>query len=139
MSKATLNRNGNKVNIDLWHVRRDLSNGSKKGFWQIKHPDGREVKFNPEEVIVEMTECFLHNGKSTTEKILAGAHKQRCAWIACENVKVFKGSKSDLPDELEIKFNPREKDHFDLNGEDVDGKEFTTLITQGKRIFVKKH
>jgi len=138
MAKPTINRNGKRVNSDLWKVRFHLANGKHYMHWQVTSPNGKKLYFNPNEVTIVIEEAYLKvdNGKALS--ITNGGEKQACAWIMCENVRVLEGTSKATKDE--IKYNPRKFAHFTLNDgkTSINKQEFTQLITVGNKVFINK-
>ena len=138
MAKTTLNRNGKKVNKDLWGVRFHLQNGKHYMHWQVMSPNGDKYYFNPNEVTIEIEEAYLKVNEGVADKITQGGEKNPCAWIMCEEVRVLEGTSKATSNE--IKYNPRKHSHFTLNDGDtsINKQEFTQLITVGNKVFINK-
>jgi hypothetical protein len=139
MAKPTINRNGKRVNSELWKVRFHLANGKHYMHWQVKSPNGEEFYFNPNEVTIEIEEAYLKVDNAKALSITKGGEKQACAWIMCEEVRVLEGISKATKNE--IKYNPRKHSHFTLNDGDtsINKQEFTQLITVGNKVFINKN
>lgn len=94
--------------------------------WQVT--DGKEkVYYNPEEVMLVLRNCKLHNNKRVANKIYNGSNKTVCSWIECESVEVLEAK--ELKGSFII-YNPRIKPYwFNERGEDIDNKTFPLLCT----------
>lgn len=129
----------------MFGVRRNLrsreKDGSvKKGFLQVHEMSSKskiksgsnDILVDPQTHMIVMRGCYLHNSATRAEKIHTGAiHKERCAWITCDSFEIV--PLEDIEGD-EIKYNPKVNPFFDLNGENVDKKEFEMLVTNGVRI-----
>lgn len=100
--------------------------------WIIKQGDSVEV-YDPDKVSLLLEGCKLVNRESIAKRIHSGADKRVCAWIEAEAVTV-------LPSECgpcfeQIKYDPRHTPHW-IDGETiVDGVEFSSLMTKGRRVY----
>lgn len=110
--------------------------------WQVKFMRGREkVKvcyYNPAEYQLELVGCRLVNQPNKAKKVFESGVHDVSGHVRCEEVIP---RKSVPVDDLEkLYYNPirdpywrRESD----NNEFIwDGSEYTTLVTQGKQVYV---
>jgi len=104
--------------------------------WKIENLDTKKSRYlDPNEVSLTLVNCTLHNNRNRSEEIFLGAHKSVCSWVLCEKVLI------DAPREVsgeQVRYNPRVAPHWSHNGEDVDGKEYTELKTNGKNLYYAK-
>jgi hypothetical protein len=131
----------------MFGVRRNLrsreKDGSiKKGFMQIHEMDSKskiktgsiDVLIDPKKSMIIMQGCYLHNSATRAQKIFNGEiHKERCAWVTCESYEVIE---IDAIEGDEIRYNPKVKPFFELNGENVDKHTFDTLVMIDSRLFI---
>jgi hypothetical protein len=132
----------------MFGVRRNLRakerDGSvKKGFMQIHEMDSKskiksgsnDLLINPEEQMIIMYGCYLHNSASRAQKIFDGEiYKERCAWVTCESYEVVDIDAFDHSGE--ITYNPKVSPFFDLDGENVDKQEFDIIVMADSRLFI---
>tara|TARA_B100000530_G_C15766428_1_gene411685 strand:- start:20 stop:418 length:399 start_codon:yes stop_codon:yes gene_type:complete len=126
-----------------YKVRFHLARGKNYRHWQVTSPDGTREFYDPENYFVIMENARLHNNCKVAEKIYNGENKTVCAWIVCENV-VVKSLISYLFSETpsvkglnEISYNPRKNPHWLENGENVDFKRYSRLLTEECAVFVE--
>lgn len=122
-------------------VRFNLSKGKNYMKWKIWSKTGTEYH-SPDKVQLIMKNCTLKNNRKTAEKILAGEHKEVCAWIVCESIS-FKHKGIDnfaVPNKVEpITYNPRVKPHWVYDSLDADGKSFSTIVSFNNKLFTTKN
>jgi hypothetical protein len=117
-------------------VRFNLGRGVRYKKWKIDFEDERDpVYLDPETIQLIFKNPKLINRKSAATKIHDGANKYVCAWIKCDDVMV--GNNFDVDEGTEVKYNPRVKPFWDIDGQDVDGQSFTELVSKGHRIYQK--
>lgn len=108
--------------------------------WKIttKIPNDK-IYLDPENVILELVNCKLHNNRESANEIFEGGHKRVCSWVECDDILILS---YDTPQEYygeNIHYNPRIKPHwFDELGNDLDGQIFEKLITYKNKVYVKK-
>ena len=102
--------------------------------WRVEGDDKQVAFYNPQHVQLFMRGCKLRNQKSAAKKIFNGENKTVCAWIDCEDVKLFFGP---ISLDQQLVYNPRKQPHWSFNGEDVDGKVFEELRTIDNKIFIQ--
>tara|TARA_R100000152_G_C6629709_1_gene77684 strand:- start:81 stop:473 length:393 start_codon:yes stop_codon:yes gene_type:complete len=126
-----------------YKVRFHLGQGENYRHWQVTSPDGTREFYNPEEYIIRMENARLHNNCKVAEQIYKGRNKTVCAWIVCENVVVksllsflFSESPSSAG-KTELIYNPRKNPHWLENGENVDFKRYSRLLTDECGVFVE--
>ena len=109
-------------------VRFNLAKGINYMKWKVAFPNGETIYFNPTEIQLVMINCELKNNKKLAEKIYNGAHKQVCAWIFCEQVKVNTHgfNQSDIKG-TKLSYNPRLTPNWNLNGINVDGMKYNRI------------
>jgi hypothetical protein len=108
--------------------------------WKITTKIPKEkVYLNPDEVILELVNCKLHNNKKEAEQIYNGGYKRVCSWIECDDILICAATPTDETYGEHIHYNPRTVPHwYDESGNDLDGKEFEKLITYKNRVYIKK-
>ena len=126
-----------------YKVRFHLGQGENYRHWQVTSPDGTREFYDPEEYIIRMENARLHNNCKVAEQIYKGRNKTVCAWIVCENVVVksllsylFSESPSSAG-KPELIYNPRKNPHWLENGENVDFKRYSRLLTDECGVFVE--
>tara|TARA_B100000214_G_scaffold324720_1_gene261862 strand:- start:2248 stop:2640 length:393 start_codon:yes stop_codon:yes gene_type:complete len=126
-----------------YKVRFHLGQGQNYRHWQVTSPDGTREFYDPEEYIIRMENARLHNNCKVAEQIYKGRNKTVCAWIVCENVVVksllsylFSESPSSAG-KPELIYNPRKNPHWLENGENVDFKRYSRLLTDECGVFVE--
>jgi len=126
-----------------YKVRFHLGQGENYRHWQVTSPDGTREFYNPEEYIIRMENARLHNNCKVAEQIYKGRNKTVCAWIVCENVVVksllsylFSESPSSAG-KPELIYDPRKNPHWLENGENVDFKRYSRLLTDECGVFVE--
>ncbi len=114
--------------------------------WQVKVKQGGETVdvyyYNPKEYQLEMIGCKLVNKPNKAKKVHAAGVHDVSGWVRCEEVMLRKDFHPALPiDNLEkLFYNPlrdpywrRESDNSEFIW---DNTEYSTLITQGKQVYV---
>lgn len=128
-------------------VRFHLANGPNFLKWQVKDAEGNVEFYEPTEVSLELTNCFLRNQRGTAEKIHEGADKTVCAWVECEKVEVTKYTEEpgldhegvkeiNVNDLVNLHYNPRVLPFWNIYGVNVDGKEYDTIISLEKTLYI---
>jgi len=119
-------------------VRFHLGAGKNFMKWRIEDMRTGEVLFfNPNEVSFNLVNCKLYNQKSAAKQIHSGANKTVCSWIMCEDAIVL-SEEQPFRGADRVSYNPRVTPNWDLNGENVDGKEFYNLVTLGNKVYTVK-
>jgi hypothetical protein len=116
-------------------VRFNLGRGDNYLKWQVIHPDGDIIYYNPYDVQLVMTQCTFKNNKKTAQKIFNGQNKSVCAWILCKEIKVYTGN--IIKDEAnKVSYNPRVRPNWLHDGEVVDDVSLYQLHTINSRIYI---
>jgi hypothetical protein len=115
-------------------VRFHLQHGENFRKWQIRYADGRVEYHDPETTTIIMHHCKLINRKKIAEKIYGGQHKDVCAWVECESVKISKPLSDKKSYDNPVLYNPRIVPNWVHNDNDVDGKIYGVLMTEGRII-----
>lgn len=133
-----------------FRVRFHLGAGVNFMEWQVRDLQTGQVSFyDPNTIRIRMDGCKLRNNKKTAQKIHDGQNKTVCAWVDCEWVSCFPmadyvTSQNSNPDAIRyiqddtkrVSFNPRVNPSWiDQDGVVVDGKEYPSLVTAGRKIF----
>lgn len=119
----------------MYKVRFNLSNGKNFQKWKVAYPSGAVRYYEPKDVTIEMYGCKLRNQKGTAKKIFEGANKSTCAWVECDNLKLYDAQDlSGLGNPLKVSYNPRKAPHWVYEDGNADSQEFLALVTQGRDI-----
>ena len=126
-----------------YKVRFHLGQGENYRHWQVTSPDGTREFYDPQMTILRMENARLHNNCKVAEQIYKGRNKTVCSWIICDNVVVksllsylFSESPSSAG-KTELTYNPRKNPHWLENGENVDFKSYSRLLTDECGVFVE--
>lgn len=119
-------------------VRFNLSAGKNYMKWKVEYPDRKPEYYDPKEFQLVLGGCVLKNHKTTAQKIHEGANKTVCAKIACDVIRIVSYKQRFLPvtDLPRLKYNPRVATYWNLDGVDVDNKQFKTIISAGNQLFI---
>ena len=119
-------------------VRFNLSAGKNYMKWKVEYPDRKPEYYDPKEFQLVLGGCTLKNHKTTAQKIHQGANKTVCAKIACDVIRIVSYKQRFLPvtDLPRLKYNPRVATYWNLDGVDVDNKQFKTIISAGNQLFI---
>lgn len=116
-------------------VRFNLGKGKNFMKWKIEYSGGI-VYLSPENVNLKLVNARLRNQKSTANKIKDGANKSVCSWIICDEVKVLINPYDITSTSEQIRYNPRVNPFWmDSEGNNIDGKSFDVLFTNGRNIY----
>ena len=123
----------------MYKVRFNLGKGANFMKWKVTDVKNNTSRYiDPLEYNLSMFNTQLKNYKTTASKINAGSNKTVCAWIICETIVVTDASRANnsaLKQFDQVRYNPRVKPFWILDGTDVDGERFKTLETLGRNIF----
>jgi hypothetical protein len=105
--------------------------------WQIKN--GKTITYvDPSKHSLEMVGCKLVNKLNKAKKVHAAGVKDVAGWVECERVMINNENPTDNLEKLY--YNPirdpqwrRESDSGEFTW---DNTEYSTLITQGKQVYV---
>lgn len=115
---------------------KDDSGHSREMHWRIEKMSCKICSFtNPSDYGFVFHNAFLRNHKGTATKIHNGATKTVCAWIEAEAVELVL-LEHIIRSGVEVSYNPRKTPNWLLNDENVDGRAFPKLVTDGKRVFL---
>jgi len=115
-------------------IRFNLGKGKNYLKWKVERP-GKETEYlDPNEVQLVLRNCELKNNQTSSKKIFDGANKRVCSWVLCESMEI-KTNDFSSHSENQIRYNPRVQPNWLLNGENVDGQKFDTIISVGKNLF----
>lgn len=115
-------------------VRFHLAKGENYMKWQVKDANGDVQYLEPEQVSIKMYGCKLINQRGTAEKIHEGENKTVCAWVRCERIEVTGDRPVDTGQK--VSYNPKVLPYWVQDGRNVDKKEYDTLVTNNRHIFV---
>jgi len=115
-------------------IRFNLGKGKNYLKWKIERP-GKETEYlDPNDIQLVLRNCVLKNNQKSAQEIFQGDYKKVCSWVLCETVEI-KTNDFSIHSENQIRYNPRVQPNWLLNGENVDGENFDTIISDGKRLF----
>jgi hypothetical protein len=118
-------------------VRFHLGQGQNYMHWRIEDTtSGDYVFFHPDKVMLQLVNAKLRNQKATAQKINAGAHKEVCAWIECSEVIICTDS-TPFDGDRQISYNPRVAPHWVMDGQNIDGHQFYSLVTLGNKVYTR--
>jgi len=116
-------------------IRFNLGRGKNYLKWKVERPGQKTVYINPNDVQLVLRNCELKNNQSSAQQIFDGANKRVCSWVLCESIEIKRNDFSSHS-ENQIRYNPRVQPNWLLNGENVDGQKFDTIISDGRRLFL---
>jgi hypothetical protein len=111
-------------------VRFHLGAGEHYKHWKIEYPNGDYQFINPAEQNMVLSGCQLHNRKGTAAGIHAGGEKVVCAWVWCDEVRMYSLTTTGVP----VSYNPRVYPHWMYNGQNADNMTFDRLQTVGDKL-----
>lgn len=116
-------------------VRFHLGAGPNRNKWQVRG-DGWVRYFDPSEVHVRMVGCKLRNQRGAAARIHAGDNKSPCAWVECDSYHTFDYRGEDEACGNWVGFDPKAAPHWrDAFGQDIDGREFNVITSDGRHLF----
>lgn len=117
-------------------VRCNLQKGPHYMHWQFKNGVGDKFYHNPEDKIVKLYNCVLHNNRVLADKIYLGKDKDFCSWIKFKGME-FLDSNDHVPSwAVKLNYNPRVLPYWhDINGNNLDGLAFDQLYLCSKGVF----
>lgn len=123
-----------------YKVRFHLGAGKHFMHWQIKAYDGSVQYLDPAKYQIEMINATLVNKKNKAKKVHAAGVKDVCGWISCEDYHLHFAGEAYAVGCEEVKFNPIVRPEWVRSGDDFvagwDGHRFSSLITDGRKVFV---
>lgn len=121
-------------------IRFHLGAGDNFAKWRIENTDTGDVDFiNPSEYSLRLENCKLYNQKGSAEKIFEGSNKTVCSWIMVSKCAILTSCDINVSEEIIIFYNPRVKPYWrDSEGNNIDKKEFNTLETSGRMLYINK-
>lgn len=119
----------------MYKVRFNLGRG--KNYQKFKVSDGNDHRYiNPAKESLVMINCKLRNQKGTANKIFEGANKTVCAWIDCEKLLLIPaGAMTEFLVDQAVTYNPRQVPNWVMDGQNVDGHIFDSLVTYTNKVF----
>lgn len=121
----------------MYRVRFHLQSGRNYMKWQIRQ--GKTVVYvDPSKDNLEMVGCKLVNKLNKAKKVHAAGRKDVAGWIECERVMI---NNENPIDNLERLFynpirDPQWRRESDSGEFAWDGSQYSTLITQGKQVYI---
>ena len=111
-------------------VRFNLGRGANYMKWKVQYPNGVVEYHNPSEVQLILKDCQLRNYKGVAQKIFDGGEKVVCSWVLCKDIEIINHTFIQFDKICDrLKYNPRVKPNWILNGEIVDNKCITTIAS----------
>ena len=126
----------------MYTVRRHLGRGKNYMHYQIRGhvtdaKQGDVVEYvNPDTHSIVFKGCHLHNKLNQSRKILDGASKAPCAWLIAESYEVVDKKQIDA-DDVQLRFNPRESEHWTIDGMIADDETFDVVVMKEAKLFIK--
>jgi hypothetical protein len=126
----------------MFDIRFHLGAGQHYKHWQVKSASG-VVYYDPKEYSLVMSDCVLKNNRNKAEKIFESKRRDVCGFVRCYNYRIIDLCQSDYmflePGvKFELMFDPKIapywRKHNDPNA--YDGMTYSTLVTNGRRVFV---
>ena len=125
-----------------YEVRFHLGRGENYLHWQVKAMCGRkklqEFYYNPAQYQLEMIGCKLVNQVNKAKKVHAAGRKDVAGWVRCDTVMI--NNEIGVDNLEKLYYNPikdiywrRESDSGEFAWDD---SEYSTLITNGKQVYV---
>jgi hypothetical protein len=115
-------------------IRFNLGKGKNYLKWKVERPEKETEYLDPNEVQLVLRNCELKNNQKSAQEIFQGDYKRVCSWVLCESMEIKRNDFSSQS-ENQIRYNPRVQPNWLLNGENVDGEKFDTIISDGRRLF----
>lgn len=116
-------------------IRFHLAAGEHFMKWQISEKGGDRKYVCPNDHQLVMRGCRLRNRRKTAERICRGEHKTVCAWVECEEIEIVPAATVGAASSP-VSYNPRVAPHWVHDDQDVDGRTFPLLTTNGRGIFL---
>jgi hypothetical protein len=123
-------------------VRFHLGAGKHYKHWQVKSSDS-VVYYDPKIYSLILNECCLKNNRNKAEKVFESQRRDVCGFVRClQYTAALKEYTDYMFLEPEVKFElmfdpkiaPYWRKHNDPNA--YDGMTYSTLVTNGRRVFV---
>lgn len=127
-----------KKSKDKMSIRFNLGRGDNYMKWKIitKHPS-KNIYLDPNDCILLLINCKLHNNREQANIIFEGASKRVCAWVECDDIRVVGRINEDCYGG-EIMYNPRVAPYWrDSENNDLDGSTISNMITLGNKLYEK--
>jgi hypothetical protein len=118
-------------------VRFHLGRGENYQRWQVKQGDSIEY-YDPEDVILQMSNATLRNQRKTAERICNGENKTVCAWVECDGLTVLPSNPETAPAVQDFAhYNPKRRPFWhNTKREDLDNTNYQRLATYGRLIII---
>lgn len=120
-----------------YKIRFHLLNGKNYRHWQVVKY-GSIHYFDPSNTQLIMYNCTLYNNPNISKKIFGGKNKTVCAWVNCDDFELNPYSFEVSIDNLKkIDYNPRVSPYWMMDQNNIDGMNFSCLITKYNKIYLK--
>lgn len=120
-------------------VRFNLGRGKNYMKWKVTYSDGNIEYLDPNLIQLILKNSELKNQKKTAEKITQGGNKRVCAWVLCDEIEIVpKGFNELYQEEQHIRFNPRVKPYWFLDGTDInmDSMKFSRIESFDSSLYI---
>lgn len=118
-------------------VRYHLQKGPNYMHWQFKDTATDQVFYHvPEENIIKLHNCVLHNNRNLANKIYLGKNKDVCSWIKCRGMAlVF--DMTQIPSWcIHLRYNPKVLPYWHTYwGKNIDNLVFDELYLTKDGVF----
>jgi hypothetical protein len=121
----------------VYNVRFHLAKGKNYMKWQIRH--GKKVSYyDPTCCQLELIGCKLINKVNKAKKVHDAGVKDVAGWVCCNDVII--NNELDVNNLEKLYYNPIRDPHWRRESDDSefvwDNSEYSTLITQGRQVYV---
>ena len=103
--------------------------------WKVEYTSSDVEYLDPNKVTIRMYNCDLRNNRKSAMEIHSGANKKVCSWVLCESIEINEIGNKYLPDEEEIRYNPRILPYWTHKGANVDGGKFNLIESYGNKLY----
>lgn len=125
-----------------YEVRFHLGRGKNYLHWQVNLMQGRrridQSYYNPNNCQIEMVGCKLVNKVNKAKKVHEAGVKDVAGWVQCEDVII--NNEIEIDNLEKLYYNPIRDIHWRRESDDGeydwDNSEYSTLITEGKQVYV---
>lgn len=121
----------------MYNIRFHLAKGKNYMKWQVRY--GKNVRYyDPNHYQLELDSCKLINKTNKAKRVNNSGKKEVSGWITCKHITIT----NNVPiDDLEkLYYNPIRDPHWrresDCNEFIWDDSEYSTLVTNGKQVYI---
>jgi hypothetical protein len=117
-------------------VRYHLAKGIHYKHWQFKATGGEVFYHDPQERVIKLYNCILHNNRKVADKIYLGEDKDVCSWVKFKTMEIFFDNKEVPSWATHLRYNPKVRPYWhDINGRNLDGMAFDELYLSERGVF----